>query len=322
MKWLDNIVRSGLIDTDEYQKKRGIILTNYISLILCAALLVLFLNRIIFFDSYLIDILFVGLIAFVSPIVLNRFRYTVLSRLILCIVPVCFLWYSFIKLMWEMPAVDQSVYDGIRIFLLSICFIPYLLFDKSRLFILMLGILPTLVSILFFEQILQWADLPYAPLGAVTDDYQLMSARTIIAYTIISISCFVFQSIIGQNDKFNKELLAELKNRAEEIETQNDMLIQSQSRLNGMNQQLEDLVEKKTENIKRQNEILIKYAYTNAHHVRGPVARILGLIQLTKMETGLNYAWFFEKVEQETVEIDKIIKRISDDLNETDVEKI
>jgi signal transduction histidine kinase len=221
--------------------------------------------------------------------------------------------------MRAMSTIDQSVYDGLRIFLLSVCFIPYLLFDKNRLLILILGILPTLISILFFDPLLQFTGVGYESIGYVSDDHQLMSVRTIIAYTVISISCLVFQTIISQNDKFNKKLVSELRNRTEEIEAQNEMLVESQLRLNEINQHLEELVEQKAQDIKRQNEILINYSFTNAHHVRGPVARILGLIQLSKIKTDLNYPWFFEKVEHEAIEIDKIIKRISEDLNDTEI---
>ena len=40
-----NIIESGLLKTDTYQKKRGIVLSNYIALILCASVLVLFVLR-------------------------------------------------------------------------------------------------------------------------------------------------------------------------------------------------------------------------------------------------------------------------------------
>ena len=88
--------------------------------------------------------------------------------------------------------------------------------------------------------------------------------------------------------------------------------------MNENNQHLEDLVLKKTEDIKAQNEKILRYAFSNAHHVRGPVARVLGLIQLSKLETDLNYQWFFEKVEHETKQIDDIITGIAKELDEID----
>lgn len=316
MTWFNNIIRTGIIDTDDYPRKRAMILSNYIAIILCAGLCLLMVNRLIFFDEHLYNIFAMGLILFVLPILLNKFAYTTISRLLLCYAPIVLIWYSFIMRMREMTTIDQSTYDGLRIFLLCVCFIPYLLFDKSRVWVLIVGIFPTLISILCFGFILRSVGLLEEPVGSITDDYQLMPIRTFVAYVVISISCFSFQTIIGENDKFNRRLLSELKNRTEEIEAQNEMLTQSQLRMHEMNQHLESLVDEKTQNIKRQNEILMSYAYTNAHHVRGPVARVLGLITLSKLDTDLSYPWLFEKIEQETNEIDRIIKRISEDLND------
>ncbi len=270
MTFFKRLIRSGLTRNDEYQNKRGIILSNYISIILGVTLLLLFLNRLLFFKDLFLGTFATGFLLFITPILCNRLHFTTLSRLLLCIVPVCFVWYVFITRMWEMASIDQSVYDGLRIFLLSLCFIPYLLFDRSKLPILMVGILPTLLSFLCFGYILQWAGLPQAPSGLTSDDFQLMPVRAFLAYAVISISCFVFQSIISRNDTYNKKLLTELSNRAEEIEMQNEMLVQSQSRLHEINQHLEKLVDEKTRSIKRQNEILLNYSFTNAHKVRGP----------------------------------------------------
>jgi signal transduction histidine kinase len=53
----------------------------------------------------------------------------------------------------------------------------------------------------------------------------------------------------------------------------------------------------------------------NSHEVRGPLARILGLIELSRLETDIDYRTFFEKMKQEANDIDKIVRMISDDLN-------
>lgn len=318
MKLLDNIVRSGLSDTDDYQKKRGIILSNYISLLLSTAILMAFFGNLLFFGINIWDKLVLGLIFFLSPIVCNRLLLTNLSRLVLCFFPVFFLWYGFVSLMIDMPVVEVSVYDGLRIFLLAMCSIPYLLFDKGKLSMLIIGVIPTLVSVIFFDYILRLAGVGHEQFGLDTGDYTLMNMRTFIAYTIISGGCYAFHTIITQNDEFNKKILSELNKKSDEIKAQNEELSKSQSTLNLMNENLEELVGKKTQNIKRQNEVLTKYAYTNAHHVRGPVARILGLIYLSKIEKEVNYPLLFEKIENETNQIDNIIRSISSDLEEAE----
>ena len=50
--------------------------------------------------------------------------------------------------------------------------------------------------------------------------------------------------------------------------------------INFLNQNLEQLVVERTQEIKEKNAQLSEYIFTNSHRVRGPIARILGLMQL------------------------------------------
>ena len=322
MSWFRNIVRSGLRDTDEYQRKRAILLSNYISLLLCGCLLLFFIIRRFVLGQISagtdLHFLSVGLASFIIPILLNRAHFTTLSRILLCYTTVCFVWYTYVSLMRGLKVIEQANYDSLRIYLLALSFMPYLLLDGKKPFLLIAGILPTLVSLVFFEWALSQFGVGIHQRGVPTDESALVGIRTIVAYCVMRISCFIFQAIIIHNDSLNKRMLSELKIKSELIETQNEELVQSQGRLNEINQHLEDLVLKKTEDIKSQNEKILKYAYSNAHHVRGPVARLLGLIQLSKLETDLDYRWFFEKVEHETKQIDDIITGIAKELDEID----
>ena len=69
------------------------------------------------------------------------------------------------------------------------------------------------------------------------------------------------------------------------------------------------------------NERLLRYAFSNAHQVRGPVARLLGLIQLSKMETDISYPWFFEKMENEVHSVDAILNAIAKEFDELEEHK-
>jgi hypothetical protein len=322
MNWFRSIVRSGLLPTDEYQKKRAILLSNYISLLLCGCLLLLFIIRRFVFGhisgGVTVHFLIVGFILFLIPVVLNRLQLTTLSRMHLCFAPVCFIWYVNISLMNDVPVVEQAHYDSVRIHLLAVSFIPYLLLNEKKRYLLIFGILPTLTSLVLFDWILSQFGVGINQKGVPSQEAALIGMRTFIAYCVTSISCFIFQSIITYNDLLNERILSELKLKSEQIKSQNEELIQSKEHLNEMNRHLEDLVSKKTEAIKAQNEKILKYAHSNAHHVRGPVARLLGLIQLSKLETDLDYRWFFEKVEDSAKEVDTIIIGISKELDEID----
>ncbi len=215
--------------------------------------------------------------------------------------------------MMKMPRIDTTVYDSLRIFLLALSCIPYLIFDKGQLRIFLVGILPALVSIVFLESLLGLAGVDHASRGIPENDYQYMQMRTIVSYLIITSCCIVFQTIIRRNDELNQRLLRELKEKSYEIAAQNEELKQGKDNLNKINLHLENLVEERTRKILEQNEMMLKYAFANAHHVRGSVARVLGLIQVSRLKTDLDFPWFFEKVEEETKAIDTVLKRLAAD---------
>ena len=312
-----NIIESGLLPTDSYQKKRGIVLSNYIALIMCVCIILLFILR--YFILHNIDqatlINFpIGIALFLFTIVLNRLFLTTFSCLYLSVLPFVYLWYVSLFGMKLLPSNLPTQYDSMRIFFLAFSCIPYLLLDKHRWIIFILGLLPAITSILFFNFILEIAGAEPAQGGIAEIDFGFIQLRTVICFIFISACCFAFQVIIANNDDLNQRLLLELKEKNEEIEVQNEELLLGQENLSQINQHLESLVEDRTQKIRKQNEILLNYAYTNAHHLRGPVARILGLIQLSRMKTDLDYPWFFEKVELETMEIDLIIRQIGSEL--------
>ena len=135
-----------------------------------------------------------------------------------------------------------------------------------------------------------------------------------ILYVIISYSSRILK---GRYDEMVRDLAKknnELIEKAHEIETQNEELVQSQENLFQINTHLETLVDERTKEVKKQNEQLIKYAYSNSHHVRRPVARVLGLIRLSKMETDLDFPYLFQKIEEQTLEIDEVVKGINKEL--------
>src|SRR5690349_17706316 len=109
MSWLRTVARSGLRDTDEYQKKRGILLSNYISLLLCGCLIALFIVRRVIFGhipgGLNIQLLAIGMVFFVSPILLNRAGFTTASRVLMCYFSVFFIWLGYISPMMAMPAI-------------------------------------------------------------------------------------------------------------------------------------------------------------------------------------------------------------------------
>ncbi len=113
----------------------------------------------------------------------------------------------------------------------------------------------------------------------------------------------------------------ELHEKSNEIVAQNEELLQIQDHLNSLNATLEKEVSERTFKIKEQNEMLVKYSHTNAHYLRGPVARLLGLASICKMESNPDYDFFISKMLDQTKELDEVIKQINIELESIQLEK-
>ena len=84
------------------------------------------------------------------------------------------------------------------------------------------------------------------------------------------------------------------------------------------NRSLEVLVDDRTKDIQSLNQKLIEYAFFNSHKVRGPLARILGLIYLIRLTAAVNQDENIRSIddqitmlEKSATELDDVIKAIT-----------
>lgn len=96
----------------------------------------------------------------------------------------------------------------------------------------------------------------------------------------------------------NEELITqqeELAAHRDMLESQNKIISESMEQMQLIKMQLEDLVEQRTMELKNANSELLQrnnqleqYAYITAHNLRGPVARLKGLVYIFDKTGGLN----------------------------------
>ena len=106
----------------------------------------------------------------------------------------------------------------------------------------------------------------------------------------------------------------------EEVRQKNEELITMNEDIQGINNNLEQIVDERTRKIKLQNGKLVKYAFINSHEIRGPLARVLGLLYLM----GLEKKYFqeddsFRLLNEATHELDDMIKQTSELLKAEDI---
>ncbi|MGC3943193.1 MAG: hypothetical protein QM762_01425 [Chryseolinea sp.] len=109
-----------------------------------------------------------------------------------------------------------------------------------------------------------------------------------------------------------------LTEKTSDMADQNSELLQAQSELNSLNSNLERILNERTAKIMAQNEQLVRYSYNNAHHLRGPVARLLGLAAIYKIDSQADADFIIAKMVDQAHEIDAVVKLINEDLESQD----
>jgi tetratricopeptide (TPR) repeat protein len=140
-----------------------------------------------------------------------------------------------------------------------------------------------------------------------------------IVYAVAMLVVVVIAVLLYRTVKMKHRHNLELATQQEEIVTQSEKLRASNLEIEKINANLEGLINIRTKKIKDQNELLTDYAYFNAHQVRGPLARILGLISVLHLEHNKSsFGPYMEMLEQAGLELDAAIKNINDQLDNID----
>jgi signal transduction histidine kinase len=101
----------------------------------------------------------------------------------------------------------------------------------------------------------------------------------IIAGTIVLFANYVKRKFIFYRDKAAKRYL-QLNQIVQTLADQNRELTSREAETRAINENLEVLVADRTREVENQNKALTEFAFINAHMLRGPLCRIIGLIQL------------------------------------------
>ena len=121
----------------------------------------------------------------------------------------------------------------------------------------------------------------------------LIHQRTIqdaLNYKTLSELKVELQHSADKMNEMNKDLRffnEDVQNKNEELRASEEELLASQEELQQINENLNNLVMERTRTLLSQNETLTNHAYINAHKVRSPLARILGLVNLINREIEL-----------------------------------
>ena len=109
-----------------------------------------------------------------------------------------------------------------------------------------------------------------------------------------------------------KALAEEIEKQHDQLKAQHEEITTINSKLEESNQNLEERVLHRTEELEIKNRRLTEYAFINSHLLRGPLSRILGLINLIN-QTSLSEKEkeIIQHLDVAGTELDEVIAKIN-----------
>ncbi len=305
-------------ESDATQK--NIILSNRISLAAIAVALIFLVIDIIRINQP-VRILIFSLIAliFTIPFWLNRFGYTRGSRAVIALGYPLLGMANFIFFKLYGDGTQHVIYYFTpRFFMFNFIVIAFLVLDsQADKWLYRSSILLNACLIIFFDAIHNLFGVGVDRLGFEVDYYYLSTLNSVIVATAIILSFAMLQSI---NRSYESKILSmnnELADKNEEIIRQNEALYLQQAHNRTINNHLEEVVNRRTAELKARNSQLSKYAFFNAHILRAPVATILGLYEIYALARDEEERKYIQSKLQETCKkLDDVVRNMQDTLNE------
>jgi tetratricopeptide (TPR) repeat protein len=147
---------------------------------------------------------------------------------------------------------------------------------------------------------------------------QITTQQTIVVVSVLALGLMIGVALIifssrQKIKKTNQKLQAAYQDgqeKQEEILAQNEELRHQQTEISNLNNHLEDLVKEKTATILARNAQLNEYAHFNAHQLRAPIATIMGLYEVLKLNPSLEDREFIcKQIEISILVLDEMVRK-------------
>jgi signal transduction histidine kinase len=108
---------------------------------------------------------------------------------------------------------------------------------------------------------------------------------------------------------------SQLERIATTLINQNEELKTQQEEIKAINENLENIIKEHTRGIEIKNRELAEYAFINAHMLRAPLSRILGLTSLIEMDFPAHSHHEIRNIKSLAHEMDVVVRKINEVLN-------
>ncbi len=261
---------------------RHIVICNRISLILSGFTFLLFIVALIYFGWIVTVKMALGAtFFFLTPIVLNHFQYVSISRILLLLSLNMVSLIASVADKFDVPVMlEEFQYFQFRLLILAGSIFPFIIFKLEERKRLISGILISFLCLVFYDPIHHLFGVGYYDVGFSAPNYYFTNYMVGATFLIITGSSFFLKYSFETYEKQNEVLIENLSHAKALIQQQQEQLASENIELN------REVVEKNTqlsqtnEELIKHNNDLLQFSYTVSHNLRGPVASLIGLVNL------------------------------------------
>jgi signal transduction histidine kinase len=160
------------------------------------------------------------------------------------------------------------------------CVIPFAIFRFRERKLLILNLFICLMGLLLYDPIHGAFGVGFYQLGFTDPDYYYGTVIYFVIFLILATAVGFFKFEMDEYEKENEELINTLHIRNVTIEEQKEELTTQGEILKELLKERDRDLSQVTRELIHFNHELLQYSYTVSHNLRGPVARILGLLDV------------------------------------------
>jgi signal transduction histidine kinase len=260
---------------------RNIVVANSISIATVTLVLLLLLIHVISHPDenvYVASLVTSAII--LSVLFINRAGYHRIGRTVLTVGLVFGALSLTIARKVSMDLVPMNTFFQSRAALTVFCVIPFAIFHFRERGLLMLNLFICLISLILYDPIHNALGIGFYQLGYSDPDYYYGTVIYVVIFFVLATAAGFFKFEIDAYEKENEELINTLHIRNVTIEEQKEELTSQGEILKELLKERDKDLSQVTRELIHFNHELLQYSYTVSHNLRGPVARILGLLDL------------------------------------------
>lgn len=203
---------------------------------------------------------------------------------------------------------ETGGWDGSRPYTLMVLVIGIVLTSHGATQIALLLAYGAVLAILSVVDLPAWIGTrnPNYSTPSVEFDFLVNSLMVILIVVHLKTRFSSYRASVGRTNE-------ELTRVTETLDSQTKQLRKQQLELDSLRNNLESMVAERIREVRAKSAVLKEYAFVNAHHVRAPLARVLGLIYLIELENGYDgQPERLHRIKTEARRMDSIIQQIND----------